>query len=85
MLSIKQTGAISSENQAHETSFGVVSRIYQVTDGLRSKHTKKAYRTGFNQFLKDGAKTTDQQVLLDHKPKVLEQMIIGYVEGLRER
>lgn len=83
MLSIEQTGAISSENQAQGES--ITGRIYQVTDGLRSKHTKKAYRTGFNQFLKDGAKTTDLQVLLDHKPKVLEQMIIGYVEGLRER
>jgi site-specific recombinase XerC len=60
-------------------------RIYQVTDGLRSKHTRKAYQIAFNQFLKDGAKTQDLQVLLDHKPRVLEQMIIGYVENLRDK
>jgi hypothetical protein len=60
-------------------------RIYQVTDGLRSKDTKKAYRVAFEQFLRDGAKTSDLQVLLDHKPKVLEQMTIGYIENLRDK
>jgi DNA/RNA-binding domain of Phe-tRNA-synthetase-like protein len=52
-------------------------RIYQVTDGLRTKHTKKTYQAAFKQFLRDGAKTQDLQVLLDHKSRVLEQMIIG--------
>ena len=52
---------------------------------MRSKHTKKAYQIAFNQFLRDGAKTSDLQVLLDHKPRVLEQMVIGYVESLRDK
>ncbi|MPZ08242.1 MAG: hypothetical protein GEU26_17815 [Nitrososphaeraceae archaeon] len=60
-------------------------RIYLVTDGLRSKHTKTVYRLVFNQFLREGAHTTDLQVLLDHKPRVLESMIIGYIEGIRDK
>ena len=58
------------------------NRIYQITDGLRSKHTKEAYRIAFEQFLREGAKK-DLQVLLDHKPKILEQLIIGHIENLR--
>jgi integrase len=85
-LSIEQTEAAFGQNHAQETSSGEsANRIYQVTDGLRSKHTKKAYLIAFNQFLKDGAKIQDLQVLLDHKPRVLEQMIIGYVENLRDK
>lgn len=60
-------------------------RIYRITDGLRTKQTKKAYKTAFKQFLKDGAKTQDLIVLLNHKPRVLEQMIIGYIENLRDK
>ena len=60
-------------------------RIYLVTDGLHSKHTKVNYYYAFKQFQRDGAKTEDLQVLLDYKPKVIEQMIIGYVEMLRDK
>jgi hypothetical protein len=35
--------------------------------------------------LRDGAKTQDLQVLLEHKLRVLEQMIIGYIENLRDK
>ncbi len=86
MSIIKQTEAHCVENNAQKSSSGeYANRIYQVTDGLRSKHTRKAYQIAFNQFLKDGAKIRDLQVLLDHKPRVLEQMIIGYVENLRDK
>jgi hypothetical protein len=61
------------------------SRIYLVTDGLRSKHTKANYRLAFKQFLRDGAKTTDLRVLLDYKPKVIEEMVIGYIESLTDK
>ena len=76
-----------AKNHQSIVCFDQGNRIYQVTDGLRSKHTRKAYQIAFNQFLKDGAKikTSDLQVLLDHKPRVLEQMIIGYVENLRDK
>lgn len=60
------------------------SRIYLVTDGSHSKHTKINYRLAFDQFLRNGTKTTDLQVLLDYKPKVLEEMIIGYIEMMRD-
>jgi hypothetical protein len=60
----------------------IILGICQVTDGLRTKNTRKSYQTAFDQFLRDVAKTKDLQILLDHKPKVLEQMIIGYIENL---
>ena len=60
-------------------------RIYQVTDGLKSNYTKRDYGYAFKQFLREGAKTGDLQVLLDYKPKVIEQMVIGYVEMLRDK
>ena len=60
-------------------------RIYQVTDGLKSNYTKRDYGYAFKQFLRNGAKTQDLQVLLDYKPKVIEQMVIGYVEMLRDK
>lgn len=60
-------------------------RIYRVTDALKSKYTKRDYGYAFAQFLKDGAKTQDLQVLLDYKPKVIEQMVIGYIEMLAEK
>jgi integrase len=60
-------------------------RIYNVTDALKSKYTKRDYGYAFSQFLRDGAKTQDLQVLLDHKPRVIEQMLIGYIELLRDK
>lgn len=71
----------NSINQAQQQQ----PRIYSVTDGLRSKHTKTNYRLAFKQFLKDGAKTQDLQVLLDYKPRIIEQMVIGYIENLVDK
>lgn len=62
-----------------------VHRIYLVTDALKSKYTKRDYGYAFSQFLRDGAKTQDLQVLLDHKRRVLDEMIIGYIEMLRDK
>ena len=91
-LSRDQSEAISTQNHAQQNIFEQKQqerqqspRIYQVTDGLHSKHTKTNYCLAFGQFLRDGARTTDLQVLLDHKPKVIEQMIIGYIEQLRDK
>lgn len=83
MLSIEETESSSSFTEQQQPT--TTNRIYQITDGLRSKHTKKAYQIAFNQFLKDGAKTSDLQILLDYKPRVLEQMTIGHVENLRDK
>jgi hypothetical protein len=56
-----------------------------VTDDARSKHIKRVHGTVFNQFLREGAHTTDLQVLLDYKPRVLESMVIGYIEHMRDK
>jgi integrase len=89
-LSNEQAQAISHQNDAQKNSLSEGQeqqqrpRIYLVTDGLHSKHTKTNYRLAFNQFLKHGAKVTDLQVLLDYPPRTLEAMIIGYVEKMRD-
>ena len=92
MLSSVVKGDLEHRNHAQNEELNSTSpsptttnRIYLVTDGLRSKHTKVNYYYAFKQFLKDGAKTQDLQVLLDYEPKILEQMIIGYVEMLRDK
>lgn len=72
-------------NHAQNEVKSLSPRIYLVTDGLKSKYTKRDYRLAFNQFLRDGAKTEDLQVLLDYKSKAIEQMIIGYIESLRDK
>ena len=72
------------QEQSSPSSF-TQQRIYLVTDGLKSKHTKRVYGVLFNQFLRDGAHITDYQVLLDHTPRVLESMVIGYIEKLRNK
>lgn len=76
---------IQQQQQPQQQQEQQPNRIYLVTDGLKSKYTKRDYRLAFNQFLRDGAKTEDLQVLLDYKPKVIEQMIIGYIESLRDK
>jgi hypothetical protein len=58
-------------------------RIYSVTDGLRSSHTKTAYRLAFTHFIKTTVKNEDLQALLDYKPRVIESKIIGHIEHLR--
>jgi hypothetical protein len=43
-----------------------------------------AYRSEFNHFLKTSVEVVDLQVLLDCKPRVIESMIIGHIERLRD-
>ena len=43
-----------------------------------------AYRSEFNHFLKISVEAVDLQVLLDCKPGVIESMIIGHIERLRD-
>jgi integrase len=59
-------------------------RIYEVTAGLSSKHTREVYQRYFNRFL-DHIQIHDLQVLLDFSPKVIKQMISDYVHYLQEK
>ena len=45
---------------------------------------RTAYRSEFNHFLKTSVEAVDLQVLLDCKPGVIESMIIGHIERLRD-
>jgi integrase len=58
------------------------SRIYDVTEGLRSEHTKKAYANAFNHFLDVTIKNRD--LLLDTKHSALEPKIIDHITQLKD-
>lgn len=59
-------------------------RVYSVTDGLKSKHTKIAYNIAFNHFLKTTVKSDDLRALLDIKQSVIESKIIDHVKYLKD-
>jgi len=60
------------------------SKIYDVTEGLQSKHTKIAYRIAFNHFLDITIKSKDRRALLDTKQKVIEDKIIDHLTYLKD-
>ena len=60
------------------------SRIYLVTDGLKSSHTKRAYRLAFDQFIKTTVKSNVLRALLDTKKEVIESKIIDHITYLKD-
>lgn len=58
--------------------------IYDVTEGLKSPFTKKAYRVAFNHFLDVTIKHRDLGALLDTKQSVVESKIIDHLKYLRD-
>ena len=59
-------------------------RIYDVTEGLKSKHTKIAYRIAFNHFLDITIKSKDVRALLNTKQNVVESKIIDHITYLKD-
>lgn len=59
-------------------------RIYDVTRGLKSKHTKTAYRIAFNHFQDVTIKSKDLRALLDTKQNVIEDKIIDHITSLKD-
>jgi hypothetical protein len=59
-------------------------RIYDVTDGQKSKHTKRTHRVAFNHFLNVTVKNTDRRALLNTKQSVIESKIIDHVAYLKD-
>lgn len=59
-------------------------RIYEVTEGLKSKHTKIAYRITFNHFLDVTIKSKDRRALLNTKQNVIENRIIDHITYLKD-
>lgn len=80
---------IDLENRAQNDSMRsiitttVKQRIYPVTEGIQSKHTRLTYQQSFDRFL-NKISIHDQQVLLDFSPKVIKEMIIDYIHYLSE-
>jgi integrase len=59
-------------------------KIYDVTDGLKSKYTAKAYAGAFNHFLEVAIKSQDLRVLLNTKQNVIESKIIDHITYLKD-
>lgn len=80
------TEAGLGQNRAQETSFATERqpRIFEVTDGLKSNHTKEAYRIAFNHFLKVTVKNDNRRALLDTKQNVIESKIIDHIIYLKD-
>ena len=77
---------IEQEQQVQQSSSSSSSsseEIYQVTDGLKSWHTKQAYRLAFNHFIKVTVKSDNLRALLDYKHDVIEHKIIEHIKYLR--
>jgi integrase len=78
---------IDLENRAQNESMRSIitskQRIYPVTEGIQSKHTRLTYQQNFDRFL-NKISIRDQQVLLDFSSKVIKQMIIDYIHYLSE-
>lgn len=80
---------ISGQNHSQESRFDrqpQPTRIYGVTEGIQSKHTRLIYQQNFNRFL-NKINIHDLQVLLDfsnNRPQIIKEMIIDYIRYLSE-
>jgi hypothetical protein len=82
-----QVGRLSSFNpyiQDQQEQEQQQERIYQVTDGLKSKYTKITYDVAFNRFLNVAVGNDNLRSLLDTKPSVIESKIIDHVNYLKD-
>jgi integrase len=76
--------ASSSSTFSHPVNEEEERRIYLVTDGIKSRQTKKTYLSLFKDFLRTIG-SSDLKTLLDFKPSVIESKIISHIEHLKER
>jgi hypothetical protein len=58
-------------------------RIFQITDGHRSKQTREKYRNCFEHFL-DYIRIHDLDVLLDLGKEAIQELVIKYVLSMRD-
>lgn len=78
------TSSVPFEGEQEQREQKQEPRIYDVTEGLKSKHTKTAYRIAFNHFLEITIKSRDLRALLDTKQKVIEDKIIDHLTYLKD-
>ena len=76
--------ASSSSTFSHSVNEEEERRIYLVTDGIKSRQTKKTYLSLFKDFLRTIG-SSDLKTLLDYKSSVIESKIISHIEYLKER
>jgi integrase len=80
-LTVEQHQQPQPQQQSSSTS---TRRIYHVTEGVKSSHTKRAYHLAFKTFLKATVKNDDLQSLLDTKRDVVESKIIEHITYLKD-
>lgn len=72
------------ERQEQEEEQEQEPRIYDVTDGCRSKDTTATYRIAFKHFLEVTIKSKNLRALLDTKQLVIESKIIDHIRYLKD-
>lgn len=88
-----EAGINKNYTEAQESSFRTQSRerekqlrIYGVTEGIQSKHSRITYQQNFDRFL-NKINIHDLQVLLDfskNRPQIIKEMIVDYIRYLSE-
>jgi integrase len=58
--------------------------IFDVSEGLKSPQTKRAYQSAFQHFLKVTIKNDDLRLLLDMKQNVIESKVTDHIIQLRD-
>lgn len=83
MLTIWQ-GQGEHEQGEHEHEYeSELARIYDVTEGLPSPHSKRVYLYTFNHFIKTTVKDDNVRTLLNTKQSVVESKIIDHMNYLK--
>jgi integrase len=77
---VKDPFSIEEQQQQQQQS----RRIYLVTDGLKSPHTKRAYSLAYDHFIDTTVKSDDRRALLDTKQDVIESKIIDHITYLKD-
>ena len=88
-----EAGITKNYTQDQESSFRTQTRerekqlrIYGVTEGIQSKHSRITYQQNFDRFL-NKINIHDLQVLLDfskNRPQIIKEMIVDYIRYLSE-
>ncbi len=88
-----EVGITKNYTQDQESSFRTQTRerekqlrIYGVTEGIQSKHSRITYQQNFDRFL-NKINIHDLQVLLDfskNRPQIIKEMIVDYIRYLSE-
>lgn len=72
------------QQHQHQNNDQERPRIFDVSEGLKSPQTKRAYQSAFQYFLKVTIKNDDLRLLLDMNQNVIESKVTDHIIQLRD-